>query len=209
MGGLPIFASSIGILYRGAPVAGAIYIPWPGAASGRVFHARKGGGAFMDDEPVTPLTAEAGDGRLAALPGSFRGAFNIGKEMQGKVGDVRVLGSIAYELAMVASGVLRYTFIGRTALWDVAAGAAIVAEAGGDVRVGRSTRRTWPLSPELRFDRSPAFVDGLNAGQTTLGELRGWTAPVIAGRPDVVPDLGSAITPRRSLHRRLRHVLRR
>ena len=96
VGGLPVFACSIGVLYRGAPVVGAVYVPWPGEAAGRVFHARKGGGAFLNEDRLEPLAAEAGDGRLVTLPGSFRGAFKMGKQMQGKVGEVRVLGSIAY-----------------------------------------------------------------------------------------------------------------
>ena len=137
VGGLPIFASSIGVLYRGVPVAGAVYVPWPGTTTGRVFHARRGAGAFADDERLTPLTSEAGDGRLAAVPGSFQSAFRVGPAARDHVGEVRTLGSIAYELAMTAAGVVRYTFIMRTSLWDCAAGAAIVAEAGGEVRVGR------------------------------------------------------------------------
>ncbi len=199
VGGLPIFASSIGVLHRGVPVAGAVYVPWPGEAAGRVFHARRGGGAFVDDERLTPLNGEAGAGRLAALPGSFRGGFRVRKGMRAEIGEVRVLGSIAYELAMVAAGVLRYTFIGRTSLWDCAAGAAIVAEAGGDVRVGRSVPRMWPSPPELRLERDAALVDW--NGEKTLAGLRKWSASMIAGRPDVVPGLAAAITPRRRLRR--------
>ena len=50
--GLPVFASSIGVLHQGRPVAGAIYVPSPTASAGRVFHARRGGGAFAGDTPI-------------------------------------------------------------------------------------------------------------------------------------------------------------
>ena len=202
VGGLPIFASSIGVLYRGVPVAGAVYVPWPGAATGRVFHARRGGGAFLDDDRLTPLTAEAGDGRLAGVPGSFRSAFRVDRAARDQIGEVRTLGSIAYELAMVAAGVLRYVFIGRTSLWDCAAGAAILAEAGADVRVGRWVPRPWPMAPRLRLDRAAALVDW--TGEPSLAGLRKWKAPLIAGRPDIVPGLAAAITPRRRLRLRRR-----
>ena len=200
VGGLPIFSSSIGVLHRGVPVVGAVYVPWPGAAAGRVFHARRGGGALADDERLTSLTAEASDGRLAAVPASFRGAFRVDKPARDHVGEVRTLGSIAYELVMVAAGVLRYVFIARTSLWDCAAGAAIVAEAGGDVRVGSWAPRTWPMVPGLRLEPADALVDW--TGEPTLAGLRKWKAPMIAGRPDVVPGLATAITPRRRLRRR-------
>ena len=193
--GLPIFASSIGVLYRGVPVAGAVYVPWPGKAAGRIFHARRGGGAFADDERLAPLTSEAGDGRLAAVPGSFRSAFRVDRAARDRVGEVRTLGSIAYELAMVAAGVVRYIFIARTSLWDCAAGAAIVAEAGGEVRVGRWTPRPWPMAPALGLERSDALVDW--TGAPTLSGLRKWKSPLIVGRPDVVPDLAAAIKLRR------------
>ena len=45
LNGLPIYAVSIGVLHRGNPVAGALFIPWPGKKDGVVLHARKGGGA--------------------------------------------------------------------------------------------------------------------------------------------------------------------
>ena len=202
VGGLPIFASSIGVLYRGVPVAGAVYVPWPGTTAGRIFHARRGGGAFADDDRLTPLTAEAGDGRLAAVPGSFRGAFSVDGAARDQVGEIRTLGSIAYELAMAAAGVVRYVFIARTSLWDCAAGAAIVAEAGGEVQVGRWAPRPWPLASALRLERSDALVDW--SATPTLSGLRKWKAPLIVGRPDVVPALATAIKPRRRLRRRRR-----
>ena len=50
--------------------------------------------------------------------------------MFGKVGEVRNTGSIAYDLAMVATGVLQYSIAAGPYLWDVAGGAVLVIEAG-------------------------------------------------------------------------------
>ena len=86
--GLPVFASSIGILHRGVPVAGAIYVPWPGSLDGLVVHARKCGGAYANDEPVTVLDGPEPEGnRLIALPASFSRAFRFGAPMRGKAGE--------------------------------------------------------------------------------------------------------------------------
>ena len=80
VGGLPIFACSIGILYRGEPVAGAIYIPWPGNRDGVIAHARRGGGAFIGEERlVVSRSDESSGNRLVGLPGSFSSRFQFGK----------------------------------------------------------------------------------------------------------------------------------
>ena len=42
--GLPVYACSVGLLYRGRPLAGALYVPWPKPGGGFILHCRKGGG---------------------------------------------------------------------------------------------------------------------------------------------------------------------
>ena len=51
MNGLPVFASSIGVLYRGWPMAAALYLPWPTNDGGFVLHCHKGGGCFAGAGP--------------------------------------------------------------------------------------------------------------------------------------------------------------
>ena len=50
--GLPTFSCSVGVLWRGAPVVGAIFVATSRHLSSGVYHARAGGGAFFDDRPV-------------------------------------------------------------------------------------------------------------------------------------------------------------
>ena len=57
--GLPAYACSIGVLYRGEPVVGAVFTPWPNGSGGVVHHARRGGGAFADDAPIRVAELEA------------------------------------------------------------------------------------------------------------------------------------------------------
>ena len=50
---LPLFAVSVGLLYKGRPVTAAIFVPYPGREEGSLFHASAGGGAFQDEEPLS------------------------------------------------------------------------------------------------------------------------------------------------------------
>ena len=121
LNGLPVWAVSIGVMYRGLPVAAALYLPWPDAnpdaaisQGGVVFHARKGGGAFQDDHKLELADPdEIIANRLSGIPGSFSAQYRIAKALRRKAGEPRVTGSIAYELAMVARGVMQYCVIGR------------------------------------------------------------------------------------------------
>ena len=113
--GLPVFASSIGVLHQGKPVAGAIYAPSPTASAGRVFHARCGGGAFLNDSPIRVYgKAKLTPNGLIALPAGFRRRYRISKELS-RLGEPRNIGSAAYEMALVASGVMQYAAFRRAA----------------------------------------------------------------------------------------------
>ena len=80
LSGLPLFASSIGVLYQGAPVVSAVFLPWPSNNGGIVMHAHRGGGTQVDGVPVVALTAEAPEGnRLITLPGGFGALFKVRK----------------------------------------------------------------------------------------------------------------------------------
>ena len=118
MNRLPVYASSIGVLHRGFPVAGAVYIPWPTkSGNGIVVHCRAGGGAFANGAPISVYQTDKlrGD-RLVGLPGSFGATTRVGKGLKGQpLGQLRVTGSIAYELAMTAMGVMQLPLLARPA----------------------------------------------------------------------------------------------
>ena len=209
--GLPLFACSIGVLYRGAPVAGAVYVPWPSDGGGVVMHARSGAGAYADGEPVTMVNApEPEANRLAAVPEFFGGAFRLAKPMRNKVGDVRVTGSIAYELALAARGVVQYSIHSGPHLWDVAGGTVIAREAGGAVMVGRRVRRRMPLAPDrFRWEPLASFLPAWKSGVTMLSELRSWSAPLVVGSPALASYVAEGLERRQPLRRRLSNALRR
>jgi myo-inositol-1(or 4)-monophosphatase len=196
-----VYASSIGVLHRGRPLAGALYIPWPKPGGGFVMHCRRGGGCFADGEPVAVYQSdEPGSNRLAGLPGSFAHTFRFSGSVHSDRGEPRTTGSTAYELAMTASGVLQYSIHGSPHLWDVAAGALAVAEAQGTVMARLPGEKQWhPLG---------SLVPTWETRPPSLRELRRWVAPLVAGNQRVAPLIAHGIRPRFRLSAKLRRLAR-
>ena len=189
LNGLPVYASSIGVLYQGWPVAAALYIPWPNPQGGFVLHCRKGGGCFADDEPVSVYESdEPGSNRLIGLPGSFMQTARFTGKLRSNAGEMRTTGSIAYELAMTARGVLQYAVIGAPRIWDMAAGALAVMEAQGTVMTRFRGEKQWHQLESL--------VPTWETKPPTMKELRNWMAPLVAGNRQVAPLIAGNIRPR-------------
>jgi myo-inositol-1(or 4)-monophosphatase len=158
--GLPLFASSIGVLLDGWPVAGAIWCVSTHALRPGVYHARRGGPLCFDHAPIERRRAGAWRG-LAAEPG-WTPSF-------GAQWDTRVLGSAALECAFVAAGLLRLAYVSRPRLWDAAAAVTLLNAAGCEAM----TRQASQWVPLTRFIVAPA-PDGCAA---TLGS---WCQPLLA-----------------------------
>ena len=201
LNGLPVFASSIGVIHRGRPVAAALYIPWPAEGGGFVLHCRSGGGCFADGEPVKVLDTERPiPNRLIGLPGYFPVANRFTGGLAGKEGEPRTTGSIAYELAMVGRGVMQYGIFGAPRMWDMAAGTLAVQEAGGTVMTRFKGERRWhPID---------SFVPSWEEKTPTMKELRAWVAPLVAGNSHLAPLIANNVRRRFSLRAKLRPVVR-
>lgn len=215
LNGLPIYAVSVGVMHRGEPVAGCLFIPWPREEGGIVMHARRGGGAFLGDDALS--LAREPDGpqwtRLSAMPAYW--AFRLGfrKEMRKKVGEVRTTGSMAHELALVSQGVLQYAVHTRPHLWDVAGGVPIIMEAGGRVMVRRkkSNEGTSPAEEGYvprGWESLRTFFPEWRTGQTTFKEVVEWTVPAVVSGPEGVAEVVAAnLQSRGRLARKVRNVL--
>ncbi len=187
--GFPVFSSSIGVLHHGKPVAGAIYVPSPTTSAGLVFHARCGGGAFAGDTPIRVYDkAKPMPNGLVSLPMAFWRRYRIGKELR-RLGELRNIGSVAYEMTLVASGVMQYAAFSAPHIWDVAAGVAIVREAGGEV-LARTSNRWLPL--ETLYGRK-------EAGRSTEGDLAKWRASLLVGNSAIVAHLSENLKPAKRL----------
>lgn len=131
--GIPHWAISIALEYRGEITAGIIYDP----IKDEMFRAEKGGGAFMRNKrlrvsgrkDLALSVVATGDGTVnrATLPRLMRQLDSVSKLVSG----TRRLGAASLDLAYVAAG--RYEGYWEEGLkpWDAAAGALIVREAGG------------------------------------------------------------------------------
>jgi myo-inositol-1(or 4)-monophosphatase len=128
--GIPLWCLSIGCVMDGEAVLGTIYHP----SSDELFHARKGGGAFVNDTPI----------RVSGETDVTRARIGVGFSYRRPVSEhVRAisallsasceylrLGSGALGLAYVAAGRFDGYWERHINSWDVAAGLAIAREAG-------------------------------------------------------------------------------
>lgn len=132
--GIPHFAMSIGLEREGQLVAGVIYNP----ATEDMYVAEKGQGAFHNNRR---LRVSARRELAESLIGG--GLPHLGKakehplfkaeltEIMAHAGCVRSYGATALDLAYVAAGRFDALWQRNLQVWDVAAGAVLVREAGG------------------------------------------------------------------------------
>jgi myo-inositol-1(or 4)-monophosphatase len=216
MNRLPIFGVSIGVLEGDRPVVGALFIPSifsreglshkGGSGEGSVFHARAGGGARCDGAPLTLGPGQKpGNHLLAAVPGYFWRMFNLRPQLRSSVGEMRTTGSVAYELAMTSQGTFQYAVFRGPKLWDVAGGLVVVREAGGSVLAQQPGVRGWQQFERFHTARAQELP--------THGELRAWSATLVAGTTEAVAFVAPGLRYRRyrlrRLWRRIRQMLRR
>jgi myo-inositol-1(or 4)-monophosphatase len=155
--GIPCFAISLGLLRGGEPYAGVVHEPNTGFRCWTL----RGHGAF------------AGDRRLALAPRALDAASNIAVRVPVAVDleplvsrwlrehKFRGFGSVALHLAFAALGAIDLVLDHKAALWDLAAGATVLLEAGGCI----TTPAGRPLFP---FD---------------VAGYRGAPVPFLAGNP--------------------------
>jgi myo-inositol-1(or 4)-monophosphatase len=127
--GIPEFCISVGLVEGGIPVAGGICNP----ATQEIFLGSLASGVTYNGKPAraSRRTSLAGALVLASRSESQRGDW---ERFQKNTLNIRPLGSVAYKLALVAAGLADATFtLTPKHEWDIAAGAALVASAGGFV----------------------------------------------------------------------------
>jgi myo-inositol-1(or 4)-monophosphatase len=133
--GLPLYSVSVGLLDKDEVVLGVVYE----VNRDECFYATKGGGAFLNDNPIH-VSAAAGLKDSLIATGFPYYEFGLTQQylqvlggFMGKSHGVRRLGSAALDLAYVAAGRFEGFFEFNLNAWDVAGGAIIVQEAGGRV----------------------------------------------------------------------------
>jgi myo-inositol-1(or 4)-monophosphatase len=130
--GYPLFCVSIAYEREGVLEAGVVYAP----QLDECYTARLGGGAALNGSPIC-VSARATVGESLVCTGFMPASYErngryfaaVSRVAQG----VRRDGSAALDLAMVAAGRFDAFWERDLKAWDVAAGALLIAEAGGRV----------------------------------------------------------------------------
>ena len=133
--GIPHWAISIALEYRGEVIAGIVYDP----IKDEMFRAEKGPGAFSKNKRLRvsgrkdlPLSVIAGGG--PALNRHNQATYiNQLQALLKSVAGFRRFGAASLDMAYVAAGRYEAYWEEDLKAWDVAAGALIVKEAGGYV----------------------------------------------------------------------------
>jgi myo-inositol-1(or 4)-monophosphatase len=131
--GFPQYCVSIAVQHRGATEHGVVYDP----SRNELFTASKGAGAFLDDRRIRVTKCANLKDALVGTGFPFKELSRLDlytrqlKGMMEGTAGVRRAGAAALDLAYVAAGRLDAFWEMGLAPWDMAAGALMVAEAGG------------------------------------------------------------------------------
>jgi len=170
--GIPHYAVSIAVV-EGEPdplswraLAAAVVNP----ASGEVFTATDGGGAFLHDSPIRVAESVELSQALVATGFAYDSAMRgrqgaVVAQLLPEVRDIRRQGTASLDLCFVASGRLNAYFERTLSPWDHAAGALIAREAGARV----SGLNGAAPSKDFIIAAEPSLADRLEARLLELG----------------------------------------
>ncbi|SHE35685.1 myo-inositol-1(or 4)-monophosphatase [Loktanella atrilutea] len=133
--GLPHWAVSIALEHKGQAVAGVIYDP----VKDEMFHAEKGGGAFVNEKRIRVSARHRLIESIFATGLPFAGRSDLPESLQDLArllpacAGVRRFGAASLDLAYVAAGRYDGFWERKLKVWDMAAGIVIAKEAGAIV----------------------------------------------------------------------------
>lgn len=145
---IPEFAVSVGLVVEGAPVVGVLANP----ATGDVIAGAMGEGVTLNGAVVRVSERDTLDGARIVVSRSEhrKGWFDRWQDRM----SLDPVGSVAWKLGLVAVGQADATFTPKPrSEWDVAAGAALIAAAGG--RTSGKDGQPWP------FNRPKPLLNGV------------------------------------------------
>lgn len=167
--GLPGWGVSIGLLHQGQPCFGAFYMPLLNDMT------------YTSDQALIrcnnrylrqPIRLDWGAKGFLAINATAHSDFRI------KVQRTRALGSIGASLVYTARGAAVAAFIPKAYLWDLVAGAAILIQAGGELR----------------------YLSGRLIDYEELLDGRLAPEPIIAAHPNLQAELRTLISPYQELN---------
>ncbi len=133
--GIPVFAVSIALRYKGESVVGVVFAPF----INEMFYAAKGMGAFLDGKPIQiAQKRDLNDGLLCTgFPYDHgtnpdNNTDNVARILP-HCRDIRRLGAASYDMCCVGAGFFDGFWEINLKDWDVAAAMLVIEEAGGQV----------------------------------------------------------------------------
>lgn len=161
--GLPYFAISLALVVAGQVVLGVVYDP----VRRECFRAERGGGAWLNDQPLSLLRAPQRLGDCIALVDLKRLAPELARHLADAppYRSQRCFGAIALEWCWLAAGRAHLNLHGGQKLWDYAAGRLIFTEAGGVVadplqgRLGLAVQAAVGAVDQRLFEQWQAWLE--------------------------------------------------
>jgi len=132
--GIPYFCVSIAMERRGDLVAGVVYDP----LGERLFQAEAGSGAWLNGERIRVSATErlidaVLDLGWARGQAARRVTVRVAQALGPQIGTARTMGAAALGMAAVAAGWEDIFYHPELSPWDMAAGAVLIREAGGEI----------------------------------------------------------------------------
>ncbi|MFC6090533.1 inositol monophosphatase family protein [Saccharothrix lopnurensis] len=157
--GIPHYAVSLAAQVDGESIAGVVYEP----ATGHLWTASAGGGAFLDDRRLSVSDATRLDVSLLGYGFSYRAdrrqrQADTWAALSTRVRDMRRAGAASLDLCAVAAGRLDAYAEHALNRWDWAAGALIAREAGAVVHLPGEHPA---LGADATFAAAPGIAEAL------------------------------------------------
>jgi myo-inositol-1(or 4)-monophosphatase len=132
---IPIFTVSIALMHQGEIITAVVNDP----SRDELFRAERGKGAFLNDKPITVSENKDMAQCLLATGFPFKNKHQTDLYLQAfaalfdQISDMRRTGSAALDLSYIACGRLDGFWEMILNPWDIAAGALLIEEAGGQL----------------------------------------------------------------------------
>ena len=131
--GIPIFSISLALEYKREIILGVIYDP----ISHNMFHTEKGKGAYMNDKKISVSKSDQAHCAVTISANKEKENKLLARKLiynlPEKIASVRILGSVATELAYLSRGGIGANIEFGLHTYDFAAGTLLVKEAGGTI----------------------------------------------------------------------------
>jgi myo-inositol-1(or 4)-monophosphatase len=165
--GLPCFAVSVALLWRGQPLLACVHC----APENAIYVAQHRRGAWRDGRRLRTPAGRLDDGAMIGCQW-FRGQQDLTfvQRLQRRGGRIRTFGSTVTQLADVAAGRLHANVQEQGRIWDVAAAGLLVQEAGGRFTDWRG-RAVFPFA-RLDVGHTATVAAAANVHRGLLALLR-------------------------------------